>query len=165
MIQVIIDSIRVSLMSPHRVILLREMDSERQLPIWIGPFETDAIVVELQAVETARPLTHDLLKTVIEHLGGTVSHILVNALVDDHFTARVFIDQDGTLLEIDSRPSDAIALAVRAKVPIFVAEEVMDEAGVTQDEEILSTEDMGTSDEELDVFRDFLDTLDLDEEL
>jgi bifunctional DNase/RNase len=164
MIQVVIDSIRVSLMSPHRVILLREMDSERQLPIWIGPFETDAIVVELQDVETARPLTHDLLKTVIEHLGGTVSHVLVHALVEDHFTARVFIDQDGRLLEIDSRPSDAIALAVRAKVPIFVAEEVMDEAGVTQDEEILSTEDMSTSDEELDVFRDFLDTLDLDEE-
>lgn len=163
MIQVVIDSIRVSLMSPNRVILLREAESERQLPIWIGPFETDAIVVELQEVETARPLTHDLLRAVIEQLGGKVSHVLVNALVDETFTARVFIDQDGTLLEIDSRPSDAIALAVRAKVPIFVAEEVMDEAGVVQDEEILSAEDTDASDEELDVFRDFLDTLDLDE--
>jgi bifunctional DNase/RNase len=163
MIQVVIDSIRVSLMSPHRVILLREIESERQLPIWIGPFETDAIVVELQKVETARPLTHDLLKTVIEELGGNVSHILVNALVDDHFTARVFIDQNGELQEIDSRPSDAIALAVRVQVPIFVANEVMDEAGITQEEEILSAEAADSSDEELDVFRDFLDTLDLED--
>jgi bifunctional DNase/RNase len=150
-------------MSPHRVILLREIESERQLPIWIGPFETDAIVVELQKVETARPLTHDLLKTVIEELGGNVSHILVNALVDDHFTARVFIDQNGDLQEIDSRPSDAIALAVRVQVPIFVANEVMDEAGITQEEEILSAEAAESSDEELDVFRDFLDTLDLED--
>lgn len=163
MIQVVIDSIRISLMSPHRVILLREMDSERQLPIWIGPFETDAIVVELQQVETVRPLTHDLLKTVIGELGGTVSHVLVNALTGDHFTARVFIDQDGEMLDIDSRPSDAIALAVRVQVPIFVAKEVMEDAGVTQDEEILSLEDAAASDEELDVFRDFLDTLSLDD--
>lgn len=163
MIQVIIDSIRISLMSPHRVILLREMDSERQLPIWIGPSETDAIVVELQQVETARPLTHDLLKAVIEELGGTVSHVLVSALVDDHFTARLFIDQNGTMLDIDSRPSDAIALAVRVQVPIFVADEVMDKAGVVQEEDILSTETDDASAEELDVFRDFLDSLDLDD--
>lgn len=162
MIQVVIDSIRVSLMSPHRVILLREMDSERQLPIWIGPSETDAIVVELQQVETARPLTHDLLKAVIKELGGTVSHVLINALVDDHFTARLFIDQNGAMLDIDSRPSDAIALAVRVQVPIFVANEVMDKAGVTQEEDILSAETDDASAEELDVFRDFLDTLDLD---
>jgi len=162
MIQVVIDSIRVSLMSPHRVILLRETDSERQLPIWIGPSETDAIVVELQKVETARPLTHDLLKAVIKELGGTVSHVLINALVDDHFTARLFIDQNGTMLDIDSRPSDAIALAVRVQVPIFVANEVMDKAGVTQEEDILSAEADDASAEELDVFRDFLDTLDLD---
>ena len=163
MIQVVIDSIRVSLMSPHRVILLREQDSERQLPIWIGPFETDAIVVELQQVETVRPLTHDLLKSVIGELGGTVSHVLVNALAGDVFTARVFIDQDGEVREIDSRPSDAIALAVRAQVPIFVADEVMEDAGVTEEEELLSLEELEASDEELDVFADFLDTLDLDD--
>jgi bifunctional DNase/RNase len=109
MVRVVISSIRVSLMSPHRVILLKEVDSERQLPIWIGPFETDAIVVELQQIETARPLTHDLLKTVITELGGTVSHVTVNALRDDYFTARVIIDKNGDVLEIDSRPSDAIA--------------------------------------------------------
>lgn len=163
MIQVVIDSIRVSLMSPHRVILLKEMGTERQLPIWIGPFETDAIVVELQQVETARPLTHDLLKAAIKALGGKVSHVLVNALKDDYFTATVFVDQDGQLLEIDSRPSDAIALAVRTKVPVFVDEKVMDEAGVLPEDEIASVEDLEIPDESLDVFRDFLDTLDLDD--
>jgi bifunctional DNase/RNase len=163
MIQVVIDSIRVSLMSPHRVILLKEIDSERQLPIWIGPFETDAIVVELQQVQTARPLTHDLLKNTIEELGGTVSHVLVNELRDDHFTARVFIDQNGKLLDIDSRPSDAVALAVRAKVPVFVAEEVMEEAGVLPEEEILSLTEGEAPDDKLDAFADFLDTLDLDD--
>jgi bifunctional DNase/RNase len=163
MVRVVISSIRVSLMSPHRVILLKEVDSERQLPIWIGPFETDAIVVELQQIETARPLTHDLLKTVITELGGTVSHVTVNALRDDYFTARVIIDKNGDVLEIDSRPSDAIALAVRAQVPIFVSEEVMEEAGVLPEEEISSAGDNDVSDEELDVYHDFLDTLDLDD--
>ncbi len=163
MIRVVIDSIRVSLMSPHRVILLREVESERQLPIWIGPFETDAIVVELQQVEAARPLTHDLLKNTVTVLGGAISHILVDALKGDYFTARVFIDQDGKLLELDSRPSDAIALAVRVKVPIFVAQEVMDEAGVLPEEELTSVEAAEIPDEKLDIFSDFLDTLDLDE--
>ena len=163
MIQVVIDSIRVSLMSPHRVILLKEMDSERQLPIWIGPFETDAIVVELQQVGTARPLTHDLLKTVITELGGAVSHVLVNELREDYFTARVFVDQNGQLIDIDSRPSDAIALAVRVNVPIFVAEEVMDEAGVLPEEDILTAEDSEVPDDKLDAFADFMDSLDLDE--
>lgn len=163
MIQVVIDSIRVSLMSPHRVILLKEIDSERQLPIWIGPFETDAIVVELQSVETARPLTHDLLISVITELGGVVSHVLVNELKEDYFTARVFIDQNGKLIDIDARPSDAIALAVRAKVPIFVAKDVLDEAGVLPEEEILSIDDDQISDDKLDAFADFMDTLDLDD--
>jgi len=161
MIQVVIDSIRVSLMSSHRVVLLREMDSERQLPIWIGPFETDAIVVRLQEVETARPLTHDLLTTVIQELGGTVSHVLVDALKDDYFTAKILIDQDGKMLEIDARPSDAIALAVRVQAPVFVSEQILDEVGILPEEEIISTEDIEIPDEELDVFRDFLDTLDL----
>ncbi len=163
MIEVVIDSIRVSLMSPHRVVLLKEIDSDRRLPIWIGPFETDAIVVELQQVETARPLTHDLLKKVITELGGTVSHVLVNSLKDDYFTATVFIDQNGKLLEIDARPSDAMALAVRVSVPVFVDEKVMEEAGVLPDEEILSVEGPEVPDEKLDVFSDYLDALDTDD--
>lgn len=157
MIRVTIDSIRASLMSQHRVVILKDVDSERYLPIWIGPFEAEAITLELQQVELARPLTHDLLKAVITEMGARVSHVLVNDLRDDTFYARIVLDNNGQALEIDSRPSDSIALAVRAKAPIFVAESVMDRAAITPDEE------MGPSDEErLAAFRDFVETLDLD---
>jgi len=117
MIQVTVDSIRASLMSQHRVVILKDVDSERYLPIWIGPFEAEAITLELQQVELARPLTHDLLNAVITEMGANVSHVLVNELRDDTFYACVVLDNNGQPLEVDSRPSDAIALAVRAKAP------------------------------------------------
>jgi len=158
MIQVTVDSIRASLMSQHRVVILKDVDSERYLPIWIGPFEAEAITLELQQVELARPLTHDLLKAVITKMGAKVSHVLVNDLHDDTFYARLVLDNNGRPLEIDARPSDSIALAVRAKAPIFVAEAVMEKAAIMPDEGI------GSSDKEtLSVFRDFVETLDLDE--
>lgn len=156
MIEVTVDSIRASLMSQHRVVILRDVDSERYLPIWIGPFEAEAITLELQEVELARPLTHDLLKAVITKMGAKVSHVLVNELRNDTFYARVVLDNNGHPLEVDSRPSDAIALAVRAKAPIFVAESVMEKAAIMPDE------GMSPSDEDkLSAFRDFVDTLDL----
>ena len=151
MIQVTVDSIRASLMSQHRVVILKDVDSERYLPIWIGPFEAEAITLELQQVELARPLTHDLLKAVITKLGAKVSHVLVNDLHDDTFYARLVLDNNGRPLEIDARPSDSIALAVRAKAPIFVAESVMEKSAIMPDEGI------GCSDKEtLSVFRDFV---------
>ncbi|MEE8162422.1 MAG: bifunctional nuclease family protein [Anaerolineae bacterium] len=157
MIEVSVDSIRASLMSQHRVVILKDVDSERYLPIWIGPFEAEAITLELQEVELARPLTHDLLKAVITKMGAKVSHVLVNELRNDTFYARVVLDNNGHPLEVDSRPSDAIALAVRAKAPIFVAESVMEKAAIMPDE------GMSPSDEDrLSAFRDFVDTLDLD---
>lgn len=157
MIEVTVDSIRASLMSQHRVVILKDVDSERYLPIWIGPFEAEAITLELQEVELARPLTHDLLKAVITKMGAKVSHVLVNELRNDTFYARVVLDNNGHPLEVDSRPSDAIALAVRAKAPIFVAESVMEKAAIMADE------GMSPSDEDrLSAFRDFVDTLDLD---
>ncbi len=157
MIEVTVDSIRASLMSQHRVVILKDVDSERYLPIWIGPFEAEAITLELQEVELARPLTHDLLKAVITKMGAKVSHVLVNELRNDTFYARVVLDNNGHPLEVDSRPSDAIALAVRAKAPIFVAESVMEKAAIMPDE------GMSPSDEDkLSAFRDFVDTLDLD---
>jgi bifunctional DNase/RNase len=159
MIQVTVDSIRASLMSQHRVVILKDVDSERYLPIWIGPFEAEAITLELQQVELARPLTHDLLQAVITAVGARVSHVLVNELRDDTFYARIVLDNNGQPLEIDSRPSDSIALAVRAKAPIFVAEPVMEQAAITPDEGIGPSPD----EEELSVFRDFVETLDLDE--
>lgn len=162
MIEVVIDSIRISLISQHRIVMLRDVDGERRLPIWIGPCEAEAITIELQDVEIARPVTHDLLKNVIEELGGTVSHILINELRDQVFYARLFIDMGGDMKEIDCRPSDAIAVAVRAKVPVFVEELVMEEAGILPEPDV-EEEVEGEAAENLDAFKDFVDTLDFDD--
>src|SRR5690606_22308923 len=130
MIETVVESIRVSLVTQHRVVILKEVAGERHLPIWIGPFEAEAIAMELQGVPAARPLPYDLLKRIVTDMGGVVREIQVTDLSQDVFYARIMIEQNGRMLEIDSRPSDAIALAVRTKVPILVDEAVMDRAGV-----------------------------------
>ncbi len=174
MIRVTIDSIRVSLLTQHRVVVLRETDSRRYLPIWIGPFEADAIAMAIQGHEPQRPLTHDLLKALIGEMGGTVSHIFVNDIHDNTFFARIVIEQNGQTIEVDARPSDAIALAVRIEVPIYVETHVLDQAGVFFDEEEqtaqepLATEESEAAEpemneENLSIFRDFINKLDLDE--
>lgn len=162
MVEVTIDSVRVSLMSQHRVVVLKETDSDRYLPIWIGPFEADAITIQLQGVQVARPLTHDLLKSVIRELGVKVSHVLVNELRNDTFFAQIVADVNGKSVEIDSRPSDAIALAVRVGAPIFVAEQVMEIASITPEEEISEAMTPEEQDQ-LSVYRDFVESLDLDD--
>lgn len=166
MIEVIIDSIRVSLMSQHRIVVLKDSAGDRYLPIWIGPCEADAITVELQEMPPQRPLTHDLLKSVVRELGGKVVHILINDLRNDVYYARIVVDVAGKQVEVDSRPSDAIALAVRAKVPIFVADVVMDKASIEPDEDVEAETPGG--DEEMDTgrlsaFQDFVNSLDLDD--
>ena len=114
MVQVSIDSVRVSLMSQHRIVVLKDEDSA--LPaIWIGPFEADAITIELQGVEVARPLTHDLLKDTIEKLGAEIEQVAITDLRDDTFYAEMILRVNGRRMVIDSRPSDAIALAVRSE--------------------------------------------------
>jgi hypothetical protein len=158
MIEVTIDSIRVSLVSPQRLVILKDLDQERFLPIWIGPCEAEAITLKLQDVDVKRPLTHDLLNKFITELGGVVSHVLVNDLQDDTYYARIVMGVDGETMEIDSRPSDAMALAVRAEVPIFVDEEVMDKASITPEDD-----QDGEEIEDLSAFRDFVNTLDLDD--
>jgi len=168
MIEVTIDSIRVSLMSQHRVVVLREIDSNRYLPIWIGPFEADAITLQLQGVQVARPLTHDLLKSIIDQMGATISHITVTELKNETFYAQIVMDVNGKSVEIDSRPSDAIALAVRVKAPLFVAEEVMTAASIVpetsiEDEDVVSEPITAEEEEQLAAFRDFIDELDLDD--
>jgi bifunctional DNase/RNase len=171
MVEVAIDSVRVSLVSQHRIVVLKEINGERFLPIYIGPFEADAITIELQGVEVARPLTHDLLKRTIETLGARVVRVVVNDLQNDTFYARIFLDFEGEEIEIDSRPSDAIALAVRAKVALYVEEEVMERASIVPEadvqEEISETVGEGEGDEDaeedgLEVFREFVDGLDLE---
>ncbi len=113
MLEMEIESIRVSLMSYQRVVILRVKGSNRYLPIWIGSAEADAIALRLQDVEVPRPLTHDLLGNVISALGASASGIVVSDLTDDTFYAKVLLESNGSSYEVDSRPSDAIALAVR----------------------------------------------------
>ena len=135
MVEMTIDSIRVSLMNYQRVVILKEKESDRYLPIWIGPAEADAIAVKLQDVAVPRPLTHDLLGSIISQLGGSVHSIVVNDLQNDTFFAKIMLDIDGKTLEVDSRPSDALALAVRAKVSVFADENVLSKAAIFLDKE------------------------------
>lgn len=173
-IELAIESIRVSLRNYQRVVILREKGADRYLPIWIGPAEADAIAVRLQEVSVARPLTHDLLANVIEELGGAVRSVVVNDLTNDTFFARVHVEQNGRRLELDSRPSDAIAIAVRAGVPIYADESVLDRAGVILDEEGQPVSAEGEASgspsavteeelEKLSAFTDFIGELDLDD--
>ena len=170
MVELTIESIRVSLMNYQRVVILRDKSSDRYLPIWIGAAEADAIAVQLQEVAVARPLTHDLLRSVIDTLGAHVNHVIVNDLSNDTFYARIVLDVNGGSMEIDSRPSDAIALAVRVKVPIYADESVLDKAGVMLDKdgETVTSGDrtVKVNPEEIErmsAFKDFIESLDLDD--
>ena len=174
MVQMVIDSIRVSLMNYQRVVILRVKDSDRYLPIWIGPSEADSIALKLQDVSVPRPLTHDLLRSVITSLGATVQHIVVSELSNDTFFAKIVMQHNGTTMEVDSRPSDAIALAVRTESPIFVEDAVLQKAGVHMDmktgKPIVPGEDgeapRPLREEELkslSAFTDFIDTLNLED--
>jgi len=135
MIEMVVDSIRVSLMNYQRVVILKEKETNRYLPIWIGAAEADAIAVKLQGASVPRPLTHDLLNSIIDALGAKVNSIIISDLKNDTFFAKIVLHLDGTSMEIDSRTSDAIALAVRAQVPIFADENVLDRAGIWLDKE------------------------------
>lgn len=158
MVEVSIDSIRVSLVSQHRIVVLKDPE-DRYLPIWIGPFEADAITIALQGSDVARPLTHDLMRNLISETGATAQHILVSELRDDIFFARIVLDVDGRHVEVDSRPSDAIALAVRLKCPIYVSDSVMEKASIVPSAslETVSPEEV----EKLSAFRDLIEDLDL----
>lgn len=170
MVEVVIDSIRVSLMSQQRIVILREVNAERYLAIWIGLYEAEAITLALQDLEIARPLTWDLLKNVIGELNARVLRVEVVALNDDTFYGNIVLEVDDQVLNIDSRPSDALALAVRARVPIWVANSVMDIAGIIPEEDLQTKSsaktngsdaiDGNATEERLSVFEDFLESLD-----
>ncbi len=175
LIEMTIDSIRVSLINYQRVVILKEKHSERYLPIWIGPAEADAIAVKLQGVAVPRPLTHDLMGNVIEELGGAITSIVVTDLQNDTFYAKLMVSVGNETREIDSRPSDALALAVRSEIPIYAEDAVMDKAGIMLDKEtgkpLVTDEDEvpleKVTDEEMkrkmSAFYDFINTLDLDD--
>ena len=172
MIEVQIDSVRVHLMTPQRLVVLKQMGSERYLPIWVGPYEAEAITVALQEVEMIRPLTHDLLKNVFGAFNARIKRIEIIKLQNEIFYGSIVAEVDGRELEVDSRPSDAIALSVRAHVPILVHHSVMEEAGIVPEQDM--PEDAETPEqtepaplseegtERLSIFEDFLEKLEFD---
>ena len=128
MVEVKIESIRVSLMSQHRVVILKELESNRYLPIWIDPYVADAITIHLQEQQSPRPLTHDLALKIVDELGGKVDRIIVSELKNDVFYASVILKVGDREIVVDARPSDAIALGVAGDVPIYVEEHVLEAA-------------------------------------
>ena len=175
MIEVQIDSVRVHLMTPQRLVVLKQIGSERYLPIWVGPYEAEAITVALQEVEMIRPLTHDLLKNVFGAFNAHIKRIEIVKLQNEIFYGSIVAEVDGHEIDVDSRPSDAIALSVRAHVPILVHHSVMEEAGIIPEQDMPEEEgetpeqaepaplsEEGT--ERLSVFEDFLEKLEFDKQ-
>ncbi len=177
MVEVVIDSIRVSLMSQQRIVILREAHAERYLPIWIGIYEAEAITLSLQEVEVARPLTWDLLKNIFNVLNARILRVEVVALRDDTFYGNIVVESNGQTINIDSRPSDALALAVRAHVPVMVEGSIMDQAGITPEEDLqekgaerperseraAGEPEVEGGEERLSIFEDFFDKLDMED--
>jgi bifunctional DNase/RNase len=170
-IEMSVEYVRVSMTNYNRVVILKEKESDRYLLIWIGPAEAEAIAMRLGDVHPPRPQTHDLLRNIIDQLGAQVSYVLVNDLNNDTFYARIVIENNGRTIEIDSRTSDAIALAVRAQVPIYADESVLERAGILLDREqeqpVAQTEPLSRVDpeelEKMSAFKDFIESLDLDD--
>lgn len=143
-----VHGVNLDVMTNQPVIILKDTHSRRFLPIWIGQFEATAILMEIQGVKPSRPLTHDLLKSVIESFKAHITKIVINDLKDGTFFAQIHLNRDSTAFSVDSRPSDAIALAVRTKVPIFAAEKVLEKASIVNEE---------GAEEEVARFKEFLE--------
>jgi bifunctional DNase/RNase len=151
--EMVVESVRVHMLSSQHVVILKDTDRDRYLPIWIGPWEANAIAMKLQGMTPERPLTHDLFSLTLEELGVSLKQIVVSDLSEETFRARLLLEQDGKAVDIDARPSDAIALAVRAGVPIYATDAVLDRAGVVPEAD---------EDEKLSIFREFVNSLDVD---
>lgn len=176
MLEVVIDSIRVGLMSQQRVVILREADADRYLAIWIDPYMAEQITFALQEVEVARPMTHDLIREMLKSLDARVIRVEVLSLKGDVFYGNIVVEMNGRTVDIDSRPSDALAIAVRTHVPILVARDVMDAAGIIPEEDLDENangvedsvdegEQLASGGEErLEVFEDFIEKLQIDED-
>jgi bifunctional DNase/RNase len=175
LVEMVVESVRVHMLSSRHVVILKETDRERYLPIWIGPWEASAIAMKLQGLTPERPLTHDLFAATLDELGIRIDRVVISTLAEETYHARLFLEQNGRTVEVDSRPSDALALAVRSGVRIFAAEAVLDQAGLGADSGIEEGEEGGEGagaalestgekivDPRLDVFRDFVNSLDVD---
>ncbi len=185
LVEMVVESVRVHMLSNRHVVILKDVDHDRYLPIWIGPWEASAIAMRLQGLAAERPLTHDLFYATLEELGVSIQRVVISELSDETYHARLYLDQGGREVELDARPSDALALAVRGEVRIFAAEEVLeaaalgtdpDEASSEEDEEAegeaprreerrprpVETPGEGPADPRLRMFRDFVNSLDVD---
>jgi bifunctional DNase/RNase len=160
LVEMVVESVRVHMLSSQHVVILKESERDRYLPIWIGPSEANAIAMRLQGLSAERPLTHDLMVSTLAALGSTISRVVVTHVIDGTFHARLYVEaSNGDETEVDSRTSDAIAVAVRTGSPIYADERVLDEAGVEPD----GTDDGDAEDDErLAVFREFVNSLDVD---
>ena len=173
LVEMVVESVRVHMLSSRHVVILKEAARDRYLPIWIGPWEASAIAMKLQGLTPERPLTHDLFATTLEELGARIDRVVISDLADETFHARIMLERDGRTVEIDARPSDALALAVRSGVRIFAADTVLEQAALGGDGGIVDDGAVGSSleavgeglvDPRLDVFRDFVNSLDVDVE-
>jgi bifunctional DNase/RNase len=187
LVEMVIESVRVHMLSNRHVVILKDPEGDRYLPIWIGAWEASAIAMRLQGLAAERPLTHDLFAAALDRLGVRVERVVINELTDETYHARIHLERDGVQVEVDARPSDALALAVRAEVPIFAADEVLAQAALAADPDEEATADEDEAEEEgeaterprrrsrpieqvgnapadprLDMFRDFINSLEVD---
>ena len=173
-VAVIVESVRVHMPTGRHVLLLKEVGLGRILPIWIGPWEASAIAAHLQGVEPERPLTHDLFAGVLRETGVRLDRVLISRLAEETFHARLVLVSADARLEVDARPSDAIALAIRLEAPIYAAGDVLDRAGALPDAEVAddvvdtagaAAGPLETTGEPIDatrlgIFREFVNSLD-----
>jgi bifunctional DNase/RNase len=186
LVEMQIESVRVHMLSNRHVVILKDNEGDRYLPIWIGAWEASAIAMRLQGLAAERPLTHDLFAAALDRLGVRVERVVISELTDETYHARIHLERDGVQVEVDARPSDALALAVRAEVSIYAADEVLAQAALAADPDEEVGEDDGDDDAEsegdrprrrrppiesvgdapadprLDMFRDFVNSLEVD---
>ena len=191
LVEMVVESVRVHMLSNRHVVILKDTERDRYLPIWIGAWEASAIAMRLQGVAAERPLTHDLFVASIEQLGARVDRVVISDLADETYHARLYLVRDGTEVEVDARPSDALALAVRSEATIYASEEVLEQAALGSDpddddeDETAEGESTGgeggaaerrgkrrriplesigglSADPRLDMFRDFVNSLEVD---
>ena len=148
--KMLIHGVNLDVMTNQPVVILKDSDQKKFLPIWIGQFEATSILMELQGVKPARPLTHDLLKSMLDLLSLKVVKIIINDIVDGTFYAQIYLNKGDKDYSVDARPSDAIALAVRADVPIFATENVVKKASIISEE---------GEDDVVEQFKDFLESV------
>ena len=160
MVEMSIYGVSFDLVGKQPIVLLKTAEGNKFLPIWIGHPEAAAILMKLQSASTPRPMTHDLVTDMLDQLGAQVIRITVTELRENTFYAQITVQQDGSEVEIDSRPSDAIALAIRADAPIFAADEVIEESAIEFEGDDISQEDL---EKEVSKFKQFLDHVSPDE--